>query len=349
MARTYKRLTVEERAVIEVRVRDGWSFRRIAEELGRSPDTISSEVGGAGGRAGYTAGRGSFLADFLGRTRRRRRKLEPGGPAFAKMAELLRRKWSPEPISGRRLRIEGEEIMESGLDVSHETIYAVLYALPRGELRRELLADLRRGKPQRGRRPKDSERRGKLVGMTNISERPPEVEGRLVPGHWEGDLIVGANGSSAIGTLVERTTGFLVLAKMPSKKADVAACAFAGALNAVPQPLRKTLTYDQGKELARHAELAEATGMRIFFADPHSPWQRGTNENTNGLLRQYFPKGTALSGFSQAELDAVADEINGRPRKRLAYATPKETFLRLVAGLPVGVDGVNEDGVRLAS
>jgi len=175
MARTYKRLTVEGRAVIEVRVRDGWSFRRIAEELGRSPDTISSEVGGAGGRAGYTAGRGSFLADFLGRTRRRRRKLEPGGPAFAKMAELLRRKGSPEPISGRRLRIEGEEIMESGLDVSHETIYTVLYALPRGELRRELLADLRRGKPQRGRRPKDSERRGKLVGMTNISERPPEV------------------------------------------------------------------------------------------------------------------------------------------------------------------------------
>ena len=149
--------------------------------------------------------------------------------------------------------------------------------------------------------------------MANISERPAEIEGRLVPGHWEGDLIVGANGSSAIGTLVERTTGFLLLAKMPSKKADVAACTFAGALNAVPGPLRKTLTYDQGKELARHADLAAATGMRIFFADPHSPWQRGTNENTNGLLRQYFPKGMALSGFSQAELDAVADQINGRP------------------------------------
>ena len=147
------------------------------------------------------------------------------------------------------------------------------------------------------------------------SDRPEEIEGRLVPGHWEGDLILGARGASAIGTLVERTTRFVVLVHMPARKADVAASAFAGALNAIPESLRKTLTYDQGKEMAGHAGLAEATGMRIFFADPHSPWQRGANENTNGLLRQYFPKGTPLSEFDQGDLDAVADSLNARPRK----------------------------------
>ena len=152
--------------------------------------------------------------------------------------------------------------------------------------------------------------------MTNIKDRPDEIEGRLVPGHWEGDLILGAGGSSAIGTLVERSSRFVVLVKMPTRKADVAACAFAGALNAIPAPLRKTLTYDQGKEMANHQSLAADTGMRIFFADPHSPWQRGSNENTNGLLRQYFPKGTSLSGFDQDDLDTVAASLNDRPPKK---------------------------------
>jgi IS30 family transposase len=169
--------------------------------------------------------------------------------------------------------------------------------------------------------------------MTNIRERPEEIEDRLVPGHWEGDLILGAGGSSAIGTLVERTTRFVVLVRMPTRKADVAACAFAGALNAIPAPLRKTLTYDQGKEMAEHRSLAADTGMRIFFADPHSPWQRGSNENTNGLLRQYFPKGTSLSSFDQADLDVVAASLNDRPRKTLDFATPREQFSSLLAGL----------------
>ena len=203
----------------------------------------------------------------------------------------------------------------------------------RGELRRALIGCLRHAKPARGRKPKGGELRGKLVGMTNIKDRPEEIEGRLVPGHWEGDLILGARGASAIGTLVERTTRFVVLVHMPARKADVAASAFAGALNAIPESLRKTLTYDQGKEMAGHAGLAEATGMRIFFADPHSPWQRGANENTNGLLRQYFPKGTPLSEFDQDDLDAVADSLNARPRKTLDFATPGEHFRTLLAGL----------------
>ncbi len=236
----------------------------------------------------------------------------------------------------------------SGLAVSHETIYAAIYAVPRGELRRELIACLRQDKPTRGRKPKGSERRGKLVNMTNIKERPQDIEDRLVPGHWEGDLILGAGAASAIGTLVERMTRFVVLVKMPTRKAEVAASAFAGALNAIPAPLRQTLTYDQGKEMAEHAKLAHATSMKIYFADPHSPWQRGSNENTNGLLRQYFPKGMALSGFSQAELDEVADKLNDRPRKSLDYATPNEAFQDVLAKLNAQNNPLSE-GVRFGT
>ena len=255
------------------------------------------------------------------------------GAVFIEASRLLGLGWSPEQISGRRKREDAGMQQDSGLRVSHEAIYAAIYALPRGELRRELIGCLRHAKPARGRKPKGGELRGKLVGMTNIKDRPEEIEGRLVPGHWEGDLILGARGASAIGTLVERTTRFVVLVHMPARKADVAASAFAGALNAIPESLRKTLTYDQGKEMAGHAGLAEATGMRIFLADPHSPWQRGANENTNGLLRQYFPKGTPLSEFDQDDLDAVADSLNARPRKTLDFATPGEHFRTLLAGL----------------
>ena len=234
----------------------------------------------------------------------------------------------------------------SGLRVSHEAIYTALYGLPRGELRRELLSYLRQAKPVRGRKPKGSERRGKLCNMTNIKERPEEIEGRLVPGHWEGDLILGAGGASAVGTLVERTTRLVVLVHMPTRKAEVAASAFAGALNAIPAPLRKTLTYDQGKEMAGHAGLAAQTGMRIFFADPHSPWQRGANENTNGLLRQYLPKGSSLARLDQSDLDLVAASLNDRPRKTLDYATPNEAFNSLLAKLVSGGKTPNGGAVR---
>jgi transposase, IS30 family len=324
-------LTVFDRTTIEVRLRDGWGPRAIALTLDRSPGTISDEIKRHGGAAGYLAEAASARAAAARRLTGRRPGLAPDGALFGRVAELVSLGWSPEQISGRRKRMEKGMEQSSGLSVSHEAIYTAIYALPRGELRRELIGCLRQGKPQRGRPAKGSERRGKLCNMTNIKQRPEEVEGRLVPGHWEGDLILGARGASAIGTLVERTTRFLVLVHMPTRKADVVASAFAGALNAIPEPLRQTLTYDQGKEMAEHERLAKSTSMRIYFADPHSPWQRGSNENTNGLLRQYFPKGTPLSGYDQADLDRVANSLNSRPRKTLDFATPSEQFNTMLA------------------
>ena len=326
MAGQRRKLTVFDRSTIEVRLRDGWGIRAIARDLDRSPGMVSDEIRRHGGAAAYQAHAAAAQADADRRLSGRRPILAQDGVLFGSVAELLRLGWSPEQISGRRKRMEAGMEQPSGLSVSHEAIYTAIYALPRGELRRELIGCLRQDKPMRGRKPKGSERRGKLCNMTNIKERPEEIEGRLIPGHWEGDIILGAGGASAIGTLVERTTRFVVLVHMPTRKADVVASAFAGALNAIPASLRKTLTYDQGKEMAQHESLALSAGIRIFFADPHSPWQRGSNENTNGLLRQYFPKGTDLSAHSKNALQAVALALNTRPRKTLGWKTPAEAF-----------------------
>jgi IS30 family transposase len=338
-------LSIVDRTTIELRLGDGWGIRAIARALGRSAGTISDEVRRHKDAAGYRAQTAWARAATSRRLSGRQPRLASDAALFAEVARFVRLGWSPEQISGRRKRIEMGIGVHSGLMVSHEAIYTAIYAVPRGELRRELVACLRQQKPMLGRKPKGSERRGKLCDMTNIKERPAEVEGRLVPGHWEGDLILRAGGSSAIGTPVERTPRFVVLVKMPTRKADVAACAFAGALNAIPAPLRKTLTYDQGKEMASHSRLALETGMRSFFADPHSPWQRGSNENTNGLLRQYFPKGTSLSGFDQEDLDIVAASPNDRPRKTLEYETPNERFTHLLANL-ASISNTSIGGVR---
>jgi len=345
MAGFKRAISVVDRTTIDLRLRDGWGVRAIARALGRSAGTISDEIKRHRGACGYLA-EGAQAQAAASRLRSgRKSRLGCGGDVFGEIVRLLRLQWSPEQISGRRKLMKDGVAQQSGLSVSHEAIYTAIYALPRGELRRELIACLRQDKPMRGRKPKGSERRGKLCNMTNIKERPDEVTGRLVPGHWEGDLILGAGSASAIGTLVERTTRFVLLVRMPTRKADVAACAFAGALNAIPAPLRKTLTYDQGKEMAEHLKLANTTGMKIYFADPHAPWQRGSNENANGLLRQYFPKGTPLSGFSQSELDAVAETLNGRPRKTLDFKTPTEQFTKLLADL-ASINHASPGGVR---
>jgi len=312
MAACRRGLSVVDRTLIEVRLHDGWCIRAIARALDRSGGTISDEVARHGGRAGYAAHAAQAQAACARSRCGRKARLGADGALFTQIADLLRRGWSPEQIAGRRTRIEDGVEQQANAAVSHEAIYAALYALPRGELRRELIACLRQGKPRRGRTPVGSERRGRLCDMTPIAERPDDVAARLVPGHWEGDLILG-QASSAVGTLVERTTRFLLLVLMPTHKAAVAASAFAGALNTIPAPLRRTLTYDQGKEMARHKDLTHATGMRVFFADPHAPWQRGSNENTNGLLRQYFPKGMSLASLTQAHLDTVAENLNTRP------------------------------------
>jgi len=221
--------------------------------------------------------------------------------------------------------------------LSSETIYVGLYVLPRGALRSELLAAWRQARKARRPRARGTDRRGQIPNMTPIVERPPEVATRIVPGHWEGDLIKGARNGSAVGTLVERTTRVLLLARMEGTDATSARLGFTKKLRHVPAPLRKTLTYDRGKEMAEHARLAERLNIRVFFADPYSPWQRGTNENTNGLLRQYLPKGTDLSGYTQRELNAIAHRLNTRPRKCLNFATPLEVYAHLRHHSPVAL------------
>src|SRR3954469_14564476 len=243
MQRQRRKLTVEDRVVIDLRRKDGWGVRAIAWELGRSPSVISTEIGrGREPNGNYAAGPAQAAAAARRDQSGRRARLAPDSPLFAEVAKLLRLQWSPEQIAGRRKRLEEGTAVSSGLRVSHETIYQAIYAVPRGERRRELLACLRQGKPHRGRRSKDGERRGRICDMTSIRERPAEVEGRLVPGHWEGDLIKGAANRSSVGTLVERTSRKLVLIKLTDAKAETARDGFAAGLLAVPAPLRLTLT-----------------------------------------------------------------------------------------------------------
>jgi IS30 family transposase len=207
------------------------------------------------------------------------------------------------------------------LQVSHETIYTAIYAHPRGELRRQLIACLRRGHRARG-----TDRRWQIPEMVSIHLRPPEIEDRVMPGHWEGDFVKGEGNRSSVGVLVERTRRLVLLAKMNDATAESALAGFSAKLNSIAQPLRQSVTYDQGRELSRHQELAAATGVHVYFCDPHSPWQRGTCENTNGLLREHLPKGTDLSVHSQADLDLIADSLNSRPRATHGFYSPFEVF-----------------------
>jgi IS30 family transposase len=244
----------------------------------------------------------------------------------ARLAEC----WSPEQISvmlGREFPDDPE------MRVSHETIYQSIYVQGRGALRRELAACLRTGRALRRPRRKTGERRGKIPGMVMISERPAEAAGRAVPGHWEGDLIMGTGNKPAIGTLVERSTRFVLLLHLPDGHGPgQVAAAMTQAMSGLPAALRRSLAWDQGSEMAGHAQIAVDAGLDIYFCDPHSPWQRGSNENTNGLLRQYFPKGTNLAAHSREHLQAVADERNSRPRKTLGWKTPAQALDEVLAG-----------------
>ena len=217
--------------------------------------------------------------------------------------------------------------------MSHETIYHTLYAMPRGELRRELIACLRWSRDKRRSKTRAPDGRGHIAEMQSIHLRPPEVEDRLIPGHWEADLIKGAMNRSSVGTLAERTTLMVVLAKMPDGTAQSALDGFSEALSAIPRELRKTFTYDQGREMSKHAQLTERTGVAVYFCDPHSPWQRGLNENTNGLLRQYLPKGADLSVYTQEQLDEIAWSLNTRPRKSLGFRSPVEVYSELLLNM----------------
>jgi len=320
----------EERYEI-ARLREaGLSVRAVAARTDRSPSTISRELArNADPRTGaYQPER----ADRLAWQRQRRpkpSKLARDPVLRAEVQRLLDRRYSPEQVSGR---LKAEHPDEPAMRISHETIYQGIYVYPRGQLKRELQASLRSGRDARRRRGR-REIRGRIAGAVPIGQRPPEAEGRLVPGHHEGDLIMGSRASnSAVGTIVERMTGYLTLLHLPDGHGAAAvADAVTARLGALPAWFTRTLTWDRGSEMARHQAITAATGIQVYFADPHAPWQRGSNENINGLLREYLPKGTDLSIWTPAQLQHIADELNDRPRKRFGYHTPREQLAKLLA------------------
>lgn len=333
MARKYRQLMPDQRNQIQRGLNQGLSIRGIARQLGRSPSTISREI--QRGRVEETYDAVCGREEAQRRRRKGVRKLTEGSPlTLAVTHAILQRKWSPEQIAGR-LRMDYPE--DKQWHVSHETIYQFIYAHPAGELRKALIAGLRRGHSKRKPRTRGKDRRGGITNMRSIRERPEEAQAREVPGHWEGDLIKGAFNASAIGTLVDRSSRFVILARVEDATAEAILESFTRRLRTLPKSFRQTLTYDQGREMARHQELERNTGIRVYFADPHSPWQRPTNENTNGLLRQYFPKGTDLSEYSQRRLTQVAEELNNRPRKSLGFRTPAEVMAQQIRELNSGV------------
>jgi IS30 family transposase len=337
------RLCLDERHRIAALGRSGLGVRAIARELGRDPSTVSRELRrNANAEGRYLPAAAQARADRRARDRGRRAspaKLATNLRLRREVQDHLVSKHSPEQTA-QRLRKDHPDDPE--MWVSHETIYQSLYVQGRGGLRRELTACLRTGRALRKPHRQSGQRRERFTaGMVMISERPAEVEDRAVPGHWEGDLIMGSTASnSAVGTLVERMTRFTMLLHLPhGHSAPAVAEAMIAKMADLPDQLLRSLTWDQGSEMANHVQIAEATGLDIYFCDPHSPWQRGSNENTNGLLRQYLPKGKDLSFYGPGLLDNIAHELNGRPRKTLDWDTPAEALAKLLSGQS-GTDGV---------
>lgn len=324
MPKTYRQLTLQERERLYQDQLAGISVRQSARTLGRSASTLSREL------RRNACGKRYEVLPATEQARRRRRhgpvRLPAGSPLFEWVVAGLARGWSPLQIAGRLRQDEDAKTMGT---VSAETIYRTIYAQPRGALRKELISYLRQGHKARLPRTRGTDRRGSIVaGAKMISERPQDVQGRAMPGHWEGDLIKGAMNRSAVASLVERKSRYVLLARTEGCGAQAALKALTLHLGRIPAEVRKSLTYDQGKEMACHAELSRRLKLDIYFCDPHSPWQRGSNENANGLIREYLPKGMDLAGISQIHLNAIARELNGRPRKVLGFLTPAEVFQR---------------------
>jgi IS30 family transposase len=319
-------LSLVEREEISRGLKAGDSLRTIAGQLGRPVSTVSREVRRNGGREKYRAVEAQSRA---GREARRPKpcKLVTHPLLRAEVEGLLRKRWSPQQISARLKALHPNDVE---FHVSHETIYQSLFVQGRGALKRELTSYLR--SKRTARKPRSRlDAHPRIADLVPISERPAEAEDRAVPGHWEGDLIIGRHQRSAIATLVERSTRYVMLVALPDGyKAPMVRAALTETIQRLPASLWRTLTWDRGHEMAQHVEFSVATGVKVFFCDPHSPWQRGTNENTNGLLRDYLPKATDLSIHCQADLDAIADELNERPRQTLGWQTPAEKLAELV-------------------
>ncbi len=352
MTTGYVHLSAEERGAIMAMKQQDCSTRLIARTLRRAPSTVSRELLRNGWRrtgkdvhigrpciaGGYNATEAGKRARKVRRAAKRPRKLRDGSALWCRVRGMLDQLWSPQQIAAILKR---DHPGQPTLQASHETIYTAIYARPKGELRKELTSLLRQSRGARKPNGRGDGRRRILSDMLSIHVRPPEVNDRLVPGHWEGDLIKGAANRSSVGTLVCRKTLFVMIVKVDGATALDVFRGFEAAFSPLDAALRQTLTYDQGKEMALHKKLAESTGLKIYFADPHSPWQRGRNENINGLIRQYLPKGTDLSIYSQRQLDQIAWSLNTRPRATLNFRTPAEVFLeecvKQHAQIPPGV------------
>ena len=326
--RKYSRLDLEERELIGQFLSQGLSLRSIAKNLNRNVSTISREIRYyLKDDRPYKAWFSHCCSIVLTSKRNCRCKIDRNPKLHSFIVEKLRLRWSPKQISQE---LKKQFTDNKDMQVSHETIYTYLYMLPKGELRKELIGYLRQKKKLRKNRKSSTDKRGKIADMISIHERPKEVEDRIIPGHWEGDLVMGKDHKSAIGTMVERTTRTVILVPLKKKDATSVRKAFAKELKSLPNQMTLSLTYDRGKEMAEHKLFTKETKMQVYFCDPHSPWQRGTNENTNMLIRDFFPKQTDFSKFTRKEIKHVQKLLNERPRQTLDWHTPKERFKELL-------------------
>jgi IS30 family transposase len=328
MKTKYVRMQGFEREEISRGLAAGWTFSHIAHNISRPVSTVSREVNNnCKYKRNYRARKAGVKAQGIRHRQKQLKILEADERLRNYVIENLKLKWSPQEIA-KRLKLAYP--LDMTMRASYETIYTYLYCLPRGSLKKELLKCLRQERKFRHNRKAVHAKRSSIVDAISISERPQEALGRIIPGHWEGDLIVGKDNLSAMGTLVERVTRYLLLVPLKNKDAYRVRIAFAKAIKNIPRHLKKSLTYDRGTEMAQHKLFTQNTKIQVYFCDPHSPWQRGTNENTNGLIRQYFPKKTDFKTVSKKQIQLVQDQLNDRPRKVLEYYKPDEVFSQLL-------------------